>query len=30
MAMSSTVNNDIECKTQNKGLTYKCEHEGNE
>ena len=30
MAMSSHVNNDIEGKKQNKGLTYKCEHDGYE
>ena len=30
MAMSSPVNNDIEGKTQNKGLTYTCEQDGNE
>ena len=30
MAMSSPVNNDIEGKTQNKGLTYMCELDGYE
>ena len=30
MAMSSPVNNDIEGKKQNKGLTYTCEQDGNE
>ena len=28
MAMSSPVNNDIEGKTQNKGLIYTCEQYG--
>ena len=30
MAMSSPVNNAIEGKKQNKGLTYMCEHDGYE
>ena len=30
MAMSSPVNNDIEGKTQNKGLPYTCEQDGYE
>ena len=30
MAIGSPVNNDIEGKTQNKGLTYMCEHDGYE
>ena len=30
MAMSSPVNNDIEVKTHNKGLTNMCEHDGYE